>query len=109
MKNEKQPSISITEEQKNKFKANLKTLNNKPFGHKVSIPEYFEFLTSLVTPENLKEFKKTTLGIDDELILYRQRYIKKVEPISEKGFLKYAISPDFQKFRKENKDALEVF
>ena len=79
VKNVKQTSISVTEHQKNKFKESLKNVNNKPYGHKVSMGEYLSFLMSLETPENLKDLKKSTLDIEDELKIFRTRYVEKVE------------------------------
>ncbi|MCB0379410.1 MAG: hypothetical protein KDD33_13030 [Bdellovibrionales bacterium] len=102
-------TLSVGVEVREKLVSRLNEINKQSFGGNITARQYIEFLMSLETTENIKILLKSSIRGKDINELYKKRFFEKFNTQSEDDYYSFIWSDNFSKFKKENKDVLELF
>lgn len=102
-------TLSVGIKTREKLVSRLKEINKQSFGGNITARQYIEFLMSLETTENIKTLLKSSIRGKDINELYKKRFFEKYNTQSEDDYYSFIWSDNFSKFKKENKDVLELF
>lgn len=102
-------TLSVGAETREKVVSRLNEINKQSIGGNITARQYIEFLMDLETPENLKNLLKSSIRGKDINELYKKRFFEKFNTQSEDEFYSFIWSDKFSKFKKENRDVLELF
>lgn len=102
-------TLSVGVEVRGKVISRLNEINKQSVSGNITTRQYIEFLMGLETPENIKNLFKSSLRGKDINELYKKRFFEKFNTQSEDDYYSFIWSDKFAKFKKENKDVLEIF
>ena len=102
-------TLSVGIEVRGKIVSRLEEINKQSVSGNITARQYIEFLMSLETPENIKTLLKSSIKGKDINELYKKRFFEKFNTQSEDDYYSFIWSDKFSKFKKENKDVLEIF
>ena len=84
-------------------------VNGLSYGkRKLSLDEIVMFSLKLVTEKHIKMLQQERLTHTDRMELLRQRYIEKNGPITKEEFVGFVMTSEFQKFKKDNIDCVQI-
>lgn len=102
-------TLSVGNEVRQKVVSRLEEINKQSVSGNITARQYVEFLMGLETPENVKALLKSSIRGKDINELYKKRFFEKFKTQSEDDYYNFIWSDKFSKFKKENKDVLEIF
>lgn len=102
-------TLSVGAELRGKVISRLSEINEQSSGSNITARQYVEFLMGLETPENLKALLKASIRGKDIIDRYKRRFFEQFNTQSEDAYYRFIGSDKFAKFKKENKDVLEIF